>query len=49
MTTAWGPAFDAEIEYRQQIARTDFRRRLWHRTARRTTGTRVPQGPQSVR
>ena len=47
MTTSWGPAFDAEIDYRQQRARADFRSRLWHRKLHTTT-TRRPAAPHKA-
>lgn len=47
MTAAWGPAFDAEIDYRQQRARADYRRRLWLRKASNTT-TRRPPAPHKA-
>ena len=34
MSMTWGPAIDAEIDYRRQQARRDFGRSLWHRKGR---------------
>ena len=45
MSINWGPAFDAEIGYRRQQARTDFRRRSPRRKAQRTPAPRVPGQP----
>jgi hypothetical protein len=42
MTMAWGPAFDAEINYRHQQARNDFRRRTARRTAQPAPVRHVP-------
>ena len=34
MSMTWGPAVDAEINYRRQQARRDFGRSIFHRKAR---------------
>jgi hypothetical protein len=34
MSMTWGPAIDAEIDYRRQQARRDFGRSIWHRKGR---------------
>ncbi len=34
MSMTWGPAVDAEINYRRQQARRDFGRSILHRKAR---------------
>ena len=44
MTMTWGPAVDAEINYRLQRARTDFGRPIFHRRvhAQRNSAPRTP-------
>ena len=42
MTMPWGPAVDAEIDYRQQQVRADFRRRGWLRRKRVGRARRAP-------
>jgi hypothetical protein len=44
MSTTWGPAVDAEIEYRLQRARIDFSRNIFHRKvhAQRKSAPRNP-------
>jgi|GEM_PF-4597739 len=45
MSINWGPAFDAEIGYRRQQARSDFRRRSPRRKAQRVPAPVVPGTP----
>lgn len=51
MSIAWGPALDAEVQYRHQQVRSDFfrenpRTRSWHRApARPVSAPRVPARP----
>ena len=44
MTVTWGPALDAEINYRRQQARRDFGRSIFNRKARalRVSSPRIP-------
>ena len=45
MTSPWGPAFEAEVNYRQQRIRTEFHRHLWRRPAKRSGTARQPARP----
>jgi hypothetical protein len=44
MSTNWGPATDAEINYRMNRAKSDFGRSIFHRKARaqRHSAPRIP-------
>jgi len=44
MTTTWGPAMNAEIDYRLQRARIDFGRKLFHRKVHAQRGS-SPRNP----